>query len=64
MFLYVVIAVAVVLVALLRIVTWRADQKGTGRKGKRIASPYTDEAVGEAKAMRAIRNLSIGPRDR
>jgi hypothetical protein len=60
MFWFVVGAVVVVGLALL-VLAWRADRRGTGRD-KHIRPPSNDPAVGEAKAMRRIRDIGgMGP---
>ena len=59
MFLYIVIAVAVVLLALVRIVTWRSDHRGT-RTEKFISQQITDSGVSQARAQSA-RNTLPGP---
>ena len=50
--------------AVVLVVAWRADHKGTGRD-RRISPPTNDSAVGEAKSMSYFRVLGgMGPRGR
>jgi hypothetical protein len=53
--------IGLVLFAGVLVLAWRADHRGTGRD-KHIRPPTNDPAIGEAKAMRGLRNLGgMGP---